>query len=318
MSLGRIVVCAWLPDGMFEQLAGRFPGWTWLDGRTPEACDRHFPSATVTYGLPPVARLDEAPELRWVQLVSAGVPHDLCPAARARALTVTNLTGLYGPSIAEHTFAMLLFLARNFHAACHNQAQGIWDRDIARRLRDVRGGTLGIVGLGDIGRAVARTGQAFGLRVVGTRRRAHLPAAGVDRVYPPGELKAMLAEADHVVVALPSTPHTDGLLGVAEFAAMKKGAIFINVSRGSVVREEALVEALRSGHVAAAGLDVFAVEPLPPGHPLWAMPQVLVVPHIAGEAINQSDRPAERFARNLAAWQAKAEMEGVVDLEWGY
>src|SRR5207245_10210522 len=128
----------------------------------------------------------------------------------------------------------------------------------------------------------------------------------------------MLAEADYVAVALPLTARTEGMLGAGEFAAMKKGAVYINVSRGNVAQEEALLEALQSGHVAAAGLDVFAVEPLAVDHPLWSMQQVLISPHVSGETINQSALPAERFARNLASWLAGADLEGRIDPHDGY
>ena len=128
----------------------------------------------------------------------------------------------------------------------------------------------------------------------------------------------MLAEADVVAVAAPLTAATTGMLGPAEFAAMKRGVLYVNVSRGGVAQEAALLEALRSGHVAAAGLDVFAVEPLPPEHPFWTMPQVIVSPHYSGEVINQSSRPAECFARNLIAWNDGGDLEGVVDLTAGY
>jgi phosphoglycerate dehydrogenase-like enzyme len=317
VSQPSINVVAWLPEGMLAELVRRHPGFTWHDARSPEAFDRYFPSATITYGLPPVSRLEEAEALRWVQLVTAGVPWELCVAAREHDLTVTNLAGLYGSSIAEHTFALLTVLARNLHLAFRNQEKGVWDRGIARGQIDLCGRTLALIGLGDLGRACARLGRAYGMRVIGCRRR-DLPNAEVDRLYSLQELPAMLSEADFVVVAAPLTPHTEGLLGPNEFEAMKPGVIFVNVSRGGIVSEDALLEGLRSGRVASAGLEVFATEPLPPGHPLWALPQVVVIPHVAGEVVNQSTRPAERFSRNLAAWQAGRELEGVVDLEWGY
>jgi phosphoglycerate dehydrogenase-like enzyme len=128
----------------------------------------------------------------------------------------------------------------------------------------------------------------------------------------------MLAEAAYVAVAAPLTRHTEGMLGPAEFQAMKPGAFYINVSRGGIAQEAALLEALQSGRLAGAGLDVLATEPLAPDHPLWVMPQVIISPHCSGETINQSALPAERFARNLWAWRAGQELEGLVDLEWGY
>jgi D-2-hydroxyacid dehydrogenase (NADP+) len=317
MSKSRILVCAWLPEGLFEQLANAHGGFDWLDARSPEGMDQHLSGADITYGLPPVDRLGEAPGLRWIQLVSAGVPPEVCAPARQRGITVTNLAGLYGPTIAEHALTLMSLLGRNLHLAFSNQAAANWDRTVAHTMSDLHGKSLAVVGLGNIGRSIARLGRAYGMRVAGCRRTG-APTAEVDRVYPLSELHALLAEADHVAVAAPLTPATQGMLGPAEFGAMKRGVIYTNVSRGPIAQEEALLDALRSGQVAGAGLDVFAVEPLPPGHPFWIMPQVVVSPHYSGETINQSSRPAARFLRNLSAWAAGEHLEGVVDLEQGY
>jgi phosphoglycerate dehydrogenase-like enzyme len=317
MSKPRLLVLAWLPDGLLPQLAARFPAFDWIDARDPAVFEQHFAAATITYGLPPIARIPEMIALRWIQLPGAGVPQDLCPVAQSRSVIVTNLAGLYGPTIAEHAFALLTMLTRNLHTALRNQLQRQWDRSITAALIDLHGRTLGVVGLGDIGRSIARLGRAYGMRVVGCRRTDR-PTPNVDRVYPCKDLRAMVAEADVVAVAAPLTAATTGMLGPAEFAAMKRGVIYVNISRGAVAQEAALLEALRSGQVAAAGLDAFAVEPLPPEHPFWTMPQVIVSPHYSGETINQSSRPAERFARNLTAWNAGRELEGLVDLAAGY
>jgi phosphoglycerate dehydrogenase-like enzyme len=128
----------------------------------------------------------------------------------------------------------------------------------------------------------------------------------------------MLGEADHIAVAAPYVPQTDGMLGATEFETVRPGAIFINVSRGPVAQEPALLAALQSGRLAAAGLDVFTVEPLPAGHPFWSMPNVLVSPHYSGETVNNSSLPAQRFVRNMHAWLANRELEGTVDLDEGY
>lgn len=315
MSRPAIAVLAWLPDGLFEQLASQHPEFDWLDGRQDPM--PHLSRASIVYGLPPVENLASMPDLKWIQLISAGVPWDLCPAARERNVVVTNLRGLYGPSIAEHAFMLLLMLARNIGTTFRNQLHAHWDRTIAPTLFDLRGKTLGIVGLGDIGRATARLGRAFGMRIVGCRRQVgNVPEA--DRVYPLSELHSMLAECDAVVVAAPLIKSTEGMLGSKEFAAMKRRVLYVNVSRGGIAQEPALLDALWSGQVAGAGLEVFTTEPLPREHPLWTMPQVIIVPHLAGEITNLSARPAERFNRNLHAWVGREVLEGVVDLNWGY
>jgi phosphoglycerate dehydrogenase-like enzyme len=312
-----VLVLAWSPEGTLARWQAEFSRCEFLDARESSVLDKHLGRAVITYGILPVPRLPEAKSLRWIQLISAGVPQDLCAPARQAGLTVTNLAGLYGNSIAEHALALMLMLARNLHVVLRNQAQRKWDRDVANSMSDLQGKTLAVVGLGNIGQGIARLARAYGMRVLGCRRTDRA-APLVDRQYPLSELHAMLSEADYVAVAAPLIPSTTGMLGAAEFKAMKPGAVYINVSRGAVAQEGALLDALRTGQVSAAGLDVYAAEPLAPEHPFWTMPKVIVSPHFSGETINNSSRPAERFARNLRAWLAGRPLEGLVDLEWGY
>jgi D-2-hydroxyacid dehydrogenase (NADP+) len=313
----KVLILAWLPEGMLPRLVAEFPQIEFVDAREPAVCMQHLAKATVTYGLPPIDRLAQASRLAWIQLISAGVPQDLCSVAARRNIKVTNLAGLYGPSIGEHALGLMIMLARNLHRAVRNQEQKRWDREVARTMSDLHGRTVAIIGLGNIGRNLARLARTCGMRVLGCRR-TEKPVPLVGRVYRCHETHAMLAEADYVVVTAPLTANTEGMLGPAEFQAMKRGVVYINVSRGGIAQEQALLEALRCGQVAAAGMDVFAVEPLPAEHPFWTMPQVVITPHYSGETVNQSPLPAERFARNLHSWLAGRDMEGVVDLQWGY
>jgi phosphoglycerate dehydrogenase-like enzyme len=312
-----VALAAWMPEGVAPRLAAEFPECDFLDAREPAALERGLSQAVILYGLPSGEQLEQASALRWLQLISAGVPPALCPIARPRGLTITNLAGLYGTSIAQHALGMMLMLARNLHVVLRNQQKRRWDREVARAMTNLHGRTLAVVGLGNIGREIARLGRALGMRVIGCRRTDR-PTPGVDRVFPCTELRAMLAEADYVVVAAPLTAATEGLLGAAEFAAMKRGGIYVNVSRGGIAQERALLDALASGQVVAAGLDVYAMEPLAPDHPFWDLPQVIVSPHYSGETINNSALPAERFARNLHAWLSGRALEGVVNLDQGY
>jgi phosphoglycerate dehydrogenase-like enzyme len=317
MRRTRILIQAWLPEGMFGRLQARFPQCELVDGREAGTLEGHLGSAEIVYGFPPVDRLPGASALRWIQLISAGVPADLCLPAKKQNVVVTNLAGLYGPTIAEHAVTLMTLLMRNLHVAQHNQPREAWDRSVAETMRDLRRKTLALVGLGNIGLAVARLARVHGMRVIGCRRTDRM-APYVDRVYPLSQLKAMLAEADVLCVAAPLTRQTEGMLGPAEFAALKPGAVYVNVSRGGIAQEPALLDALLSGKVSAAGLDVFAVEPLAAGHPLWSMPNVIVSPHYSGETVNRYAAPSERFARNLEAWLASRPLEGVVDLNQGY
>lgn len=312
-----ILIAEWLPDGVCERLQAEFPHCNLVDARAAEVRDTMLKDAVAVYGLPPIEQIKAAPRLRWIQLISAGVPWDLCPIAKGKGISVTNLSGLYGTTIAEHALAMMLVLSRNLHIAFAQQREKNWDRTLRETMRDLHGMTLGIVGVGDIGQSIARLCRALGMRVVGCRRTP-VPTPYVDQVFPLSGLRTMLAECDVLAVAAPLTAQTEGILGPAEFAALKPGAIYINVSRGGIAQENALLDALHSGKVAAAGLDVFAAEPLATDHPFWSMPQVLVSPHYSGETINLSARPAERFARNLARWLANEALEGMVDLDAGY
>jgi phosphoglycerate dehydrogenase-like enzyme len=313
----KVVVLAWTPDGWLQRLTEEFTDLEYVDGREPAALDQQFAQAAITYGLPPIPRLVEATHLRWIQLVTAGVPQDLCRVASERGLKVTSLVGLYGSSIAEHALGLMVMLARNLHVAHTNQNSRRWDRDVRTGMTDLHGRTLAIVGVGNIGSHIGRLARGLGMRVLGCCRTQHL-SPWVDRMYPLVELHSMLSAADVVAVAAPLTRHTEGMLGPAEFAAMKRGTIYVNVSRGAIAQEKALHEALETGHVRAAGLDAFAVEPLPAENPLWTMRQVVISPHYSGETVNYSSLPVERFARNLRCWLAGRELEGGVNLEWGY
>ena len=313
-----VVVChTFLPDGQLARWQADFPGIPFHDAREPEAFARHKTDATIAFGLPPFDALAGMTKLRWIQLASAGVPGALCPLASERALKVTNLAGLYGPSIAEHALGMMLILSRNLHVAERQQAAKVWDQGVNRTMRNLAGSTLGVIGLGNIGVNIARLGQAMGMRVVGCRRSAKV-AAHVDQVYACNDRNCVAAEADVVVVAAPLTRETNAFLGRDFFAALRPGALVINVSRGPVIDEPALIEALQSGKVAGAGLDVFAVEPLPAESPLWTLPNVLVSPHYSGDVVNFSTAPADRFTRNLHNWLGRRELEGCVLLDLGY
>jgi phosphoglycerate dehydrogenase-like enzyme len=314
-----VLAVDWLPDGMLSRWKKEFADCQFLHVTREDEKLQHLADAEVIYGFPPLEHLGRrtAPKLRWLQLASAGVPRRLCPLATEADWLVTNLAGLYGPSIAEHALALIIMLARQLHIVVRQQQERRWDRSMRSTMIDLAGRTLAVIGLGNIGRNIARLAKAHGMQVVGCRRTG-VPTPGVDRVYPCSELHAMLAVADFLAVAAPLVPATEAMLGAAEFQAMKRGVFYVNVSRGAVAEEQALLDALRSGQVAGAALDAFAVEPLPEDHPFWGMPQVIISPHYSGETVNTSALPAERFMRNLRAWQTGGQLEGVVSLEHGY
>jgi len=259
--------------------------------------------------------LDAAPALKWIHLASAGVDHALYPALLQRPIILTNSAGIYAIPIAEHVLAMMLALSRKIPEMVRAQAEARWAGVSGSELAE---STVLIVGLGGIGSRVAARCAAFGMRVIATRRRVKLPSTGVDAVYSADRLRDALPQADWVVVCAPLTTETRHMVGPAEFALMKPGAGLINIARGGLVDEEALVDALRSGHLAGAGLDVFAEEPLPPTSPLWSQPNVIVSPHSAGSSPRSIPRTLRLFEENLRRYLSGRPLLNVVDKRAGY
>jgi phosphoglycerate dehydrogenase-like enzyme len=263
----------------------------------------------------PRQAVQRSARLRWIHSTAAGVDQLLYPEVLERGIIVTTSSGIHQPLV-EHVFAMLLALVRRLHVAIRNQQERKWDRTRAVG-GEVRGLTLGVLGLGSIGADVAAKAAAFGMRVIGTKRT---PGAipHVERLYPPEALPDVLAAADVVVVALPLTEATRGLLGEAEFRAMKPGALLINIGRGAIVQEAALIRALQERWIAGAGLDVFEREPLPADSPLWAMEDVIITPHVSGGWPGYLDAAVPLFCENLARYLRGDPLLNLVDNARGY
>jgi len=265
--------------------------------------------------------LAAAPKLTWVQAMSAGVDRYVAMPGLAERpqVVLSNLRGVHGPAIADHVFGMLLELTRELRFHAGNQARGAWVREgSGRRPVALQGRTLLVVGLGGIGTEVARRGKGFGMEVLATRRTEAPRPEFVDRVGRPEELLALLPEADVVVIAVPLTAETEGLFGRAAFAAMKPGSWLVNIARGRVVETPALLEALDTGRLAGACLDVTDPEPLPPGHPLWARSNVVITPHVASDAELTDERSRRLLRENLRRFGAGEPLLNVVDLRAGY
>lgn len=266
------------------------------------------------------AALAAAPRLRWIHAASAGIEHFDLAAIAARGIVMTNSRGVHAPNIAEHVLAMMLALTRRLPRLGQAQTAREW-RDTATHAEvgELMGQTVLIVGLGEIGRAVAERAAGFGMRVHAVRRSpAHNGPPAVERTYPVSALTEALAAADHVVVTLPDTRDSRGLFDVAAFAAMKPGAKIYNVGRGTTIDTAALTAALQSGGLGGAGLDVTDPEPLPPDSPLWAMEQVLITAHTAGATPRYWDRLEPLLADNIRRWQTGEPLRNLVDLDAGY
>ncbi|HET8523382.1 MAG TPA: D-2-hydroxyacid dehydrogenase [Thermomicrobiales bacterium] len=248
----------------------------------------------------PKSPLALSPNLRWVQTTSAGVGPLVKRLGVADSdLLVTTASGIHAQPLAEFVFGALLFSTKQFARLLHQQRAHHWERYCASELS---GQTLAIIGPGRIGREIARLGHCFGMTVWAMGRTYDDDRAatlGVDRLFPRDDLPVMLAGADCVVICTPHTPETERILGAKEFAALKPGAVFINIARGAVVDEAALIEALQSERIGFAALDVFQTEPLPADSPLWDMPNVLINPHSASTAASENRKLTERFCQNL-------------------
>jgi phosphoglycerate dehydrogenase-like enzyme len=261
--------------------------------------------------------LAEAPKLRWIHSRSAGLDGLLFPALVESPVPLTNGRGVFSQSLGEFVIAAALFFAKDFRRMIRNQKDGRWEQfDVL----EVRGQTLGIVGYGDIGRAIAKRAKAMEMKVLAMRRRPELSSGdpNVDEMFGFGQKKEMLERCDYVVSALPLTVETKDFLSKDDFAAMKKTAIFMNVGRGPVVDEPALIQALQEGQIRGAALDVFAVEPLPPGHPFYAMENVLMSPHCADNTADWLTDAMRFFYQNLERFYRGEPLANIVDKKAGY
>jgi phosphoglycerate dehydrogenase-like enzyme len=297
-----------LADGPLEDVEVLLRGW--LSG---DAFDR---------------LLARAPNLSWVHSATTGVELALTPAARERGIVITNARGVFSRPIAEYVLMMILAVSRRLPQLLELQRERTWQPLEGAELRDV---TVGIVGLGSIGRAVGALATAFGCRVIATRRRTAAGSAAatadpdegvgqinLDRVLGPEGLPALLGESDFVVLAAPLTPETEGMIDADALAAMKPGSWLINVARGRLVDERALLRALHDGPLGGAVLDTFADEPLPPASPFYDLPNVIVTPHTSWSSGRVLDRSVELFCDNLRRFSRGEELLNVVDPTAGY
>jgi len=285
-----------------------------------------------TFHIPSNA-LELAPSLRWVQLHSAGADHLLDHPLMKSKVPVTTTSGIHATAIAEYVFASLLAHRWQVPHWTRCQREGEWPSgrwDLYARP-DLRGSTLGIVGYGSIGREVGRLGKAFGMRVLALRRSSGRSDPGYaleqtgdpggsipDQFYQPEALHEMLAKSDYVIIATPSTPATYHLIAEPELMAMKASAYLVNIARGAIVDETALVRALQEGWIAGAGLDVYEQEPLPASSPLWDLDNALLSPHVAGFTPRYDEKAVALFAPNLALYLAGKPLLNLVDKRQGY
>ena len=251
-----------------------------------------------------------ARNLRWLQYAGAGVDalQETGLLDHDSGVTVTTAAGIHASTIGEYVFGSMLMFNRSWPEMVRLQDRRVWGSASWYNLRkqELVDQTLGIVGVGSIGRYVARLGHAFGMRVLGIRRSPHGAASDedIDRYYSLEQLREMLGQCNYVVLATPLTPETERMIGEQELRAMRRSAYLVNVARGRVIDEQALIRALEEGWIGGAGLDVTEEEPLPSDSPLYRLPNVLLTPHISGESIHYDLRLARLFAENLRRYRA--------------
>jgi phosphoglycerate dehydrogenase-like enzyme len=312
-----------LPRSFVEHLRREFPQHTFLEAWDDDGLARHLAEADVAF----TASLDRRrfgslPRLKWVQSPAAGVGGLLSQELIDSPVVLTSARGIRARAIAEHVLAVTLALARQLQVAVRRQAEHVWALDeieSSGRVRVLRGRTMTIVGPGAIGTEVARLASAFGLRVAAVRKRLDAPRPpGVDTITSLAGLPELLPETDVLVLSSALTTETRYLVGRPLLARLPRGALLVNVGRGKLIDDDAVIDALRDGTLAGAALDVFTREPLDPESPYWDLRNVIVTPHTSGTMEDYWTPLVELFAENLRRFERGAPLLNVVDKKAGY
>ncbi len=303
-----------LSPSELEQVRSVSPELEIVNALTEEEALAAVPQAVGMYGNLSKEMLARAESLRWLQTPIAGLEHYMYPELAESGVVVSNMAKIYGDMIADHAFCFILMFARGIHLYMRRQIRGEWQKGTpVRHLGDC---TLGVIGLGGIGSELARRGKAHDMRVIAVDARPNEELGSsleLDALWSQDRLHELLREADFAVSCVPQTPETVGLIGAEELAQMKSSAYLINISRGVVVKLDALVEALESGRIAGAALDVYETEPLPAGHPLWRMENVILTPHVAADNPHVPQRRIDTLVDNLRRYLAGEEPRNIVD-----
>lgn len=326
----KLVICVWhsftfwRPQPVLPQtLRARWPGMNVVhipeyDGLAAELPDTDI---FVGYSLRP-DQLKHAKKLKWIHSTAAGVAQLMYPELRNSGILVTNPSGIFSLPMAEHTMGLLIALARNFPDSVRHQdrahwgQQDIWDKP--QQLTELSGKVLLIVGFGSIGREIAKRAHAFDIRVWGVTRSGKSDSPHAEKVVPASRLDDVLPDADYVVIAAPETSETRHLIGAAQIARMKPGAHLVNLGRGSLLDEVALLHALQSGALGGAALDVTSVEPLPNYSPLWGAPNLFITPHTSAISDRLWLRQTSMLVDLLERWFDGRELFNQVDFARGY
>jgi phosphoglycerate dehydrogenase-like enzyme len=326
----KLVICVWHPftewrpkPAMAEAIRKRWPEMRVVHLPDYDALPQELPDTDIFIGYSLRAeQLKAAKKLRWIHSTAAGVAQLMYPELHDSGIMVTNASGIFSVPMAEHTMGLLLALARNLPDSVRFQDQSKWGQqelwDKPQHLTELNGAVLLIVGFGSIGRELARRARAFEMRVWGVTRSGNGDAGLSERIVPVSRLNDVLPEADYVVIAAPETPATRQLIGAEQIARMKRGARLINVGRGSLLEEAALIRALETGALGGAALDVTSGEPLPAESPLWKAPNLLITPHTSAISERLWERETALLLELLERWFGGREMTNRVDFVRGY
>lgn len=299
-------------EGLVRCVRDAVPGCNAVLASSREEALREIVDADAAYGDVTPELLRAAKKLRWIQAPAAapyiGYYHQ---ALVESPVVVTNLRGIYNDHLATHIMAFVLAFARGLHAYIPRQLERRWQPGV--KLVHLPDSTALIIGVGGAGSETARLCAAFGMKVLGLDARVTQPPPGVSELHPPQMLDSLLPRADFVIMTVPQTPQTKDMMAARQFRLMKRTAYLINVGRGGTVVLDDLTEAIRSGQIAGAGLDVFQEEPLPKDHPLWTMPGVLITPHMAGEGPYTEERRIQVIIDNCRRFDEGRPLRNVVD-----
>jgi D-2-hydroxyacid dehydrogenase (NADP+) len=326
----KLVICVWHPftewrpkPMMAEAIRKRWPEMRVLHLPDYDALPAELPDTDIFIGYSLRAeQLKTGKKLKWIHSTAAGVAQLMYPELRDSGILVTNPSGIFSVPMGEHTMGLLLALARNFPDSIRQQDRARWSQqelwDKPQHLTELNGQVLLIVGYGSIGREVAKRAKSFDMRVWGVTRSGEGDGAYVEKIVAAGKLEEVLPEADYVLMAAPETAETQHLIGAGQIGRMKSGARLINVARGSLLDETALIRALESGALSGAALDVAATEPLPAESPLWKAPNLMITPHTSAVSDRLWIRQTALLMELLERWFDGREMFNRVDLARGY
>jgi phosphoglycerate dehydrogenase-like enzyme len=326
----KLLICVWHPftewrpkPVMAEAIRKRWPEMRVVHLPDYEKLPEELPDTDIFVGYSLRAKqLKDAKKLKWLHSTAAGVAQLMYPELRDSGILVTNPSGVFSVPMAEHTMGLLLALARNFPDSVRHQDLAYWGQqelwDQPQHLTELNGQILLIVGYGSIGQELAKRAKAFEMRVWGVTRSGDGDRTHAERIFPAAQLHEALPQADYVVISAPETAETNHLIGAAQIAKMKRGARLINVGRGSLLDEEALIRALKSGALGGAAIDVAQTEPLPADSPLWKAPNLMITPHTSAISERLWNRQAALLVELLERWFDGGEMFNRVDLARGY